>query len=378
MRLIAAGATAVVLAACANIGSPPGGPTRTEPPAIVSITPDSGAVNVRADHVTFAFDAVVSDRPATAASLEALFLISPRDGTPRVSWERSRIEVRPRRGFRPNTAYSVTLRPGVSDLRGNVSRESRTIVFSTGAAIPPYAIRGRAFDWMAERPAPNALIEVVRASDSLVFVGVADSLGQFAIGPLESGRYTAWVIVDNNRNNALDPGEQWDSVGVTLREVSPFIELLAAPRDTIGPRILTASARDSATLVLGFDRPLDPAATLTPGSFRVLTADSARLTIARVTPRAPAVAATDPVPAADTVERPGARIVIPRPSAPAPTTIVTLTMDPASLLRTGASYRIVAVNARGLLGAVRTSERVITVELRAPPDSARAVPPPTR
>jgi len=377
VRLIAAAAAAVLLGACANIGSPPGGPTRTEPPRIVSITPDSGAVNVRAGEVTFAFDAVVSDRPASAASLEALFLISPRDGTPRVSWERSRIEVRPRRGFRPNTAYSVTLLPGVADLRGNASRESRTVIFSTGATIPPYAIRGRAFDWMAERPAPGALIEVVRASDSLVYVGIADSLGQFAVGPLESGRYTARAIMDNNRNSALDANEPWDSVGVTVREVSPFIELLAAPRDTIGPRILTTEARDSLTLVLRFDRPLDPAVPLTPASFRVLAADSTRLAVARVTLRAPVVAA-DSVPASDTTARPTSRIVIPRPSSRAPTTIVTLSLDPATPLRTGASYRIVAVNARGLLGVLRTSDREITAELRAPADSARAVPPLTR
>jgi hypothetical protein len=376
VRVIRGAVAALLLAGCANIGSPPGGPTRTAPPAIVSVSPDSGAVNVRAGEVTFAFDAVVSDRPAGAQSLEALFLISPRDGTPRVSWERSRIEVRPRRGFRPNTAYSVTLLPGVTDLRGNVSRETRTVVFSTGPTIPPYAIRGRAFDWISERPAANAFVEVIRLSDSLVYVGTADSLGQFAVGPLASGSYSARLILDNNRNRALDPNEAWDSVAVTVREVSPFIELLAAPRDTVGPRILTVQARDSISLVLNFDRPLDPAAPLSPESFRVQGADSTRLTVARVATRLPDAAPADsarrdstgvPPPVVPAVPTP--RVVVPRPSVPAPSAIVFLALDPATPLRAGASYRVSALNARGLLRAVRTSDRVITVE-RA--DSTRA------
>src|SRR5688500_19641061 len=123
---------------------------------------------------------------------------------------------------------------------------------------------------MAERPAPTALVEVTRRPDSVQYVGTVDSTGQFAIGPLDSGTYTVRAILDNNRNRALDATEPWDSVGVIVRGVSPFLELLAAVRDTAGPRLLTADARDSATVVVNFDKPLDPTATLTPASFRLL------------------------------------------------------------------------------------------------------------
>lgn len=374
-RLIVAALPASLLAGCANIGSPPGGPTRTEPPAIVAITPDSGAVNVRADRVTFRFDAVVSDRPSgQSASLESQFLISPRDGAPRVSWSRSRIEVRPRRGFQPNTAYSVTMLPGIADLRGNTIREPRTIVFSTGPAIPPYAVRGRVFDWVAERATAGALVEALRLPDSLMYVGTTDSVGLFSIGPLDAGTYSVRAIHDNNRNGALDPSEPWDSTGVVVREVSPFIELLAAQRDTVGPRLLTVEARDSITIVANFDRPLDPAATLTPASFRVLSADSTRLVIARVLPRLPVPPQRPDSARRDTIARADAPrpAIAPRPSMPAPTVNVTLLLDSTTALRPG-SYRVVAVNARGLLGAIRTSDRVIAVAPPPPrPDSLPA------
>jgi hypothetical protein len=374
--------------ACANIGTPPGGPVRTEPPQIVRVTPDSGAVNVREDRVTFHFDAVVSDRPSGQAStLEGLFLISPRDGTPRVSWERDRIQVRPRRGFQPNTAYSVTLLPGVTDLRGNASPAGRTIIFSTGPTIPAFSVQGRAYDWMNERPAPNALVEVLRRSDSLLYVGRADSVGQFAIGPLDEGSYVVRAILDANRNGALDATESWDSVGVTVRGASPFVELLAAPRDTIGPRLLTVAVQDSVTMTANFDRPLDPTVPLMPALFRVLASDSTALVVARVTARsretaadtaAPPSAAAVPAqpaqparPPADTVRR----ALVPRPSMPAPAVNVVIQLDSSSALRPGATYRVVAVNARGLQGAVRTSDRVITVA-RTRADSVQTVPRP--
>src|SRR5439155_14834253 len=118
-RLIAVAA----LAACASAGAPPGGPERKEPPAIVSITPDSGATAPRTRSVLFTFDEVVSDRPGGGKTdLNQLFLISPSDGTPRVNWHRSSIEVRPRNGFQRDRAYAVTLLPGLTDLRGNMLR----------------------------------------------------------------------------------------------------------------------------------------------------------------------------------------------------------------------------------------------------------------
>ena len=68
--------------------------------------------------------------------------------------------------------------------------------------------------------------------------------------------------------------ESWDSVGVTVATTSPFLELLAAPRDTIPPRILTVTALDTLTLVAAFDRSLDPDAPVTPASFVITRGSS--------------------------------------------------------------------------------------------------------
>ena len=60
------------LAACASASPPPGGPPDSEPPRLVKITPDTGAVSVRPPKVVFRFDEVVSERPQGAATLAGL------------------------------------------------------------------------------------------------------------------------------------------------------------------------------------------------------------------------------------------------------------------------------------------------------------------
>ena len=102
MRRIGALVTAALVldVGCAQMGAPPGGPKRTTPPVLTRVTPDSGTTSVRARSVMFEFDVVVNDR-----DISRFFLLSPREGAPRVTWRRDRVEVRPRRGFRPNTAY---------------------------------------------------------------------------------------------------------------------------------------------------------------------------------------------------------------------------------------------------------------------------------
>ena len=361
---------------------------RTEPPKILKVTPESGAVNVTDKSVMFEFDAIVSDRSRGSTDLAGAFLVSPHDGGVSVGWHRDRVEVRPKRGFRPNTAYSVTMLPGIADLNNNVMRVGTTIQFSTGDSIPPFAVHGRVFDWMAERIAVDAVIDVVRLPDSLPYVGLSDSSGQFAVGPLVPGPYFVRAFMDNNRNRTLDPNEIWDTVGTAVTDASPFVELRVVQRDTIAPRLLTVAQGDSLTLMASFDRLLDPGVPLTPASFRIQATDSSRLIVARVRTLAQYAlvrAAADsaqrdsitraggvpptmapPMPGA---ERAPGTVAPARPSLPAPTRDVVILMDPQSPLRHGEEYRVTAISVRGILGAERSSDRVITVPR---PDTTKA------
>jgi hypothetical protein len=391
-RLIAAAAAAAALA-CASASPPPGGAEDRNPPRLVRVTPDSNAVNVHDRNVTFQFDETINDRGSGAQELDNYFLVSPSDGNPRVSWHRSRIDVRPRDGFRENTAYTVSVLPGLGDLRGNVSRVGASVVFSTGPTIPPNRITGTVFDWVAERPASRALIQAL-TPDSVLYLAQSDSAGHFTVGPLPAGSYLVRAIIDANNNRALDRSEAFDTVRVTAPQAAP-VELLTIARDTLPPRISSVAVLDSISLRVTFDRPLDPDTALTAASFRLVAADSSVVPIVAVLPpraeqaetqarqqayadslrridslagRAlpPRRTATPPAPAAGT-----------RPSVPPPYSALLLRV--ARPLAPNATYRLRVAGARALSRRAEDSERSFTTPRPAPPrpsaDSTRRTTP---
>jgi len=176
---------AALCAACASPGFPPGGAVDRVPPVLVRVTPDTGTLNVRPREVVFQFDKVISERPASVQSLEQLVVVSPTEGVVNVDWHRQQIRIRPRKGWRANTAYSVTILPGLSDLQGNATRTPVRTEFSTGARLTNGTIRGVAFDWVAQAVVRGALIEAVTGADTNVrYVAATDSTGRFSLGGL--------------------------------------------------------------------------------------------------------------------------------------------------------------------------------------------------
>lgn len=396
---------------------PPGGPPDVAAPTLIAVTPDSGSVNTKPSSVVFRFSEVVSERPRNAQTLAQLVVISPSDGPPDVSWGRDRVIVRPRHGWRPDMAYTVTVLPGLADLRGNVATESFNTVFSTGATIPDGVVRGVAFDWMGGKVARAARIEATIGSDTLLRYSIAaDSGGRFALTSLPPSAFVLTAWMDANGNGIRDSREPWDTVSVTVSD-SVRHELYLFPHDTIGARIADVAVADSVTIRVKFDHGLRDPAPIELSQFRLFRArDSTEITLSRLqaAPAYDSAAATrrealaDSIARADTSER-GRREVATadslrrvrsqRDSAQAqigalraardttkldtlptlgrpvpPTEFVIITAEP---LEVDVPLRIVVTDVQALVGPPRTSERQLMRRRPAPADTTgRGRPPP--
>jgi hypothetical protein len=409
----------LAITGCAQLGAPPGGPEDTKPPHLLRIKPDTNAVNVRPRSVELQFDEIVNQRPSRGSDLASLFLVSPRRGRVDVKWHRSRIEIRPRRGWQPNTTYIITQLAGVSDLRSNSDTSEHRYIFSTGPSRAPSAIHGRVFDWVAAKVVPRAYVEAIRLPDSLTYSEYADSVGQFAIRFVSPGRYLLRAIVDANTNRTLDRRELFDSATVTLTD-SLTREMLAFVHDSVGAGLGEVEVRDSVTLRVAFDRPLRPGVPVVTAQFSLKAADSSVVPITSVTlgsayekvqadsarakarqdslrqvqiqdsirranPRAaqPQPAAPTPTPTRRAGGAPAARDTTPppKPSAPIPETYVIITVGQA--LKPATTYRLFADSLKSLMGIARSTNRTFTTPkprpardtTRPPNDSAR---PPVR
>lgn len=260
----AVSASFLLLAGCARIEPPPGGPPDTAPPRLESTSPEPMAALPGFDgEVEFRFSEVISEGSTASqgtgmGDLERLVVLSPTTRVPEVRWRRNRITVRPREGWQPNRVYRVELLPGVADLRNNRSTEGGTVItFTTGATVPTDTLRGRVWDWTTGRPAIGALIEAALLPDTLIYRFVADSAGAFALSPLPAGTYLITAALDPERDRRRTGREAFDSTRVTTG-TADSLELWMFPHDSTGPRLAEITSTDSVSIRLRFSQLLDP------------------------------------------------------------------------------------------------------------------------
>ena len=280
------GAMVSVLAtalACANPNAPPGGPPDKEPPVILKITPASGTIGARPRVVTFQFDEVISESPKGAQDLKALVFISPKSGDPQVDWRRSSIDIKPKKGWKTNTVYTVTLGAGIMDLRNNSIDSITRIVFSTGGPIPNTKVTGVAFDWQLGRGASKAIVEAI-ARDSTTYQTISDSIGRFSLEHLPPGEWKMRAFIDRNLNRVLEPLEPWDTstVTITLTE-NATTDFYAFTHDTIGLRVADLTVVDTnLTIRITFDKPIGLNQAVSTNQVVVQRADSTIVNVSTV------------------------------------------------------------------------------------------------
>ncbi len=267
-----------LLAGCARMAPPPGGPSDAAAPVLLGTVPDSLRVLDGFDGwVEFRFNEVIAEGTQPnfglgSGELERLVLLSPSPDSivPRVQWKRSRLLVRPAQGWLPNTVYRIELAPGIRDIRepSNISTEAYVITLATGGALPTRYLTGRAVDWSTQRPIPLGLIEALLLPDSLPYRTLADSTGRFTFGPLPDGEFLVRAVLDQNRDRRRNGNESWDTVRVAAGQ-GRVGEIWAFPRDSIAPRIQTVARVDSFSIRVTFTKTLDPFFRLPADSIRV-------------------------------------------------------------------------------------------------------------
>lgn len=201
---------AAILAGCASIGRPEGGPRDELPPVFVRSNPAPGSTNVDRKRLDLFFDENIQ--------LEDAFnkvIVSPsQKTTPVVRSLGKRVTVELRDTLLENTTYTIDFGDAIKDLNEGNILDGFALDFSTGDTIDSLRISGVLVEGRTLEPAQGVLVGVYsNLADSAITtlplerVTRTNSRGQFTVRGLKEGSYRVFAINDVNRDNRWDRSE---------------------------------------------------------------------------------------------------------------------------------------------------------------------------
>ena len=223
LRLLLAAVAAVMLAACASMGRPEGGPKDYDPPLFVRSSPAPSALNVSGNKINIYFNENVQlEDPTTKV------VVSPaQKNQPVVSASGRRVTVELRDTLIPNTTYTIDFADAIADLNEKNVLDGFAIDFATGPSIDSLRISGMVLEARNLEPAQGILVGVYSnlsdtALTTLPFERITktNQLGQFTLRNLKPGTYRIFAVKDQNRDYHWDRSEDVAFFDTTITPTS--------------------------------------------------------------------------------------------------------------------------------------------------------------
>lgn len=210
-RLLALLAPACLVAACAVVEAPPGGPVDMEPPRLAAAWPESGSVAVGPLRtVRLSFSEKMTRQPA-----EGWLHFYPPQRIRRTSWDGAReatVEL-----FEPlpaDTVVVIEVAGSLQDAHKVKSRESRRFAIATGDSLPPGRLAGALV--LGDSAVAGGVVEMFALppdtveyfQQPLLRRAVTDAGGRWTLDwlPVPGGPWLVRAFVDGDGN--LRPGER--------------------------------------------------------------------------------------------------------------------------------------------------------------------------
>lgn len=196
---------ALLLAACANIGTPSGGPRDEDPPLFVSGNPAPGSLNVDKQKIVLTFNELINVKDAFSK-----VVVSPTSrSVPRVTSQGRRVTVE-FDSLAPNTTYTIDFADAIEDNNEGNPLQGFAYTFSTGDMLDTLRISGRVLGARDMEPQQGMLVGVhlpwtdTQSADTafaktrLLRVARTDDRGRFTIRGLAPGDYRVFALADKD------------------------------------------------------------------------------------------------------------------------------------------------------------------------------------
>lgn len=203
----------LLFAACAQQGSPSGGPRDETPPAVVESDPPNYSTRFDKKKIQITFDEyIVLDNVN-----QQLIVSPPMKEKPEVKLRKKTLIIEFVDTLKINTTYTFNFGDAIKDLHEGNKLQNFEYVFSTGDVLDSLSVRGT-LKYSENLQAPDEpfsimlyddLRDSVPLLDIPLYVGRSDDSGVFSVNNLRADVYKVFALKDANNNFLFDlPSEE--------------------------------------------------------------------------------------------------------------------------------------------------------------------------
>jgi uncharacterized protein (DUF2141 family) len=227
IRNLIFGVVILLLASCATVVAPDGGPVDTSPPIPLKYSPANGSLQMIEKKIIVEFDEfIVLDKV-----MQQMVVSPPMPSSPLVSVQGKKLIIELPDSLRHNTTYSIFLGQSILNYKERLPAVNFSYVFSTGNTLDSLELKGKAVNAFNHQAYQEVFIMLyASAGDSAVFkekpyyLTKTSADGSFKFSNLAAGNYQLFALSDLNSNFIQDQPKEdfafWDSLVNPLNEVS--------------------------------------------------------------------------------------------------------------------------------------------------------------
>lgn len=198
-HIVALALVALAVSACANIGSPEGGPRDYTPPMMLKSNPMPGAVNFKGKKIEINFDEIVNIKDQTTR-----VVVSPAPKEqPAIRAQGKKITVEFQDELEPNTTYVIDFTDAIEDNNEGNVLDGFSFAFSTGDHVDSLQVSGMVLRANDLEPMKNVLVGLHNNLNDSAFrtlpfdrVSRTNSRGEFTLRNVAPGEYHIFALRD--------------------------------------------------------------------------------------------------------------------------------------------------------------------------------------
>ena len=197
----------LLVAACASMGTPDGGPYDEAPPVFLASQPSANATNASNNEIVLEFDEFIKLQNA----YEKIVVSPPQIQQPEIKAVGRRITVELFDTLKPSTTYTIDFNDAVVDNNENNPLEAFSFVFSTGDVVDTLGVSGTVLDASNLEPIKGILVGIHSNLADTAFtrtpferISRTDSRGRFYMRGVAPGKYRMYALADANGNYMFD------------------------------------------------------------------------------------------------------------------------------------------------------------------------------